>query len=292
MSGVSILAGSSKPCGDFQNLRTGGADLLENFSIEGIAVFAIAALVVAMAAIIHRSQQGREANQQANELVDSLQEAIETVDLNPTQKVILLNRHLSQVQILSRKAHKYKSRLFWLSISMIFTNFLIHILGSVGNSADINPSLWIAVVTAVQSSILAVKELSGFEVKALNSKDSLAKVLSELWSYLAQSGQYAGSSHPEAFPEVCGDVEEVLLGHAQASFPRSNQPHSPQLPPSPQQPLPQTPPNDDALRSPAGFKVAPSPPVIDTERVIPVEDLRIAALRIGGDRANKRKPHA
>lgn len=254
---------------------------MKNLSPEGITVIIASVLAAALIVAIHRWRTRKNTKAEAKQLVESLKNAIATVELNQTQHAILINRHLPAIEKVAQRSQRYKAGIFWLSLSVITTNFLLQVIGTFGPNAGFNPARWLALITAIQSLLLAFKELSGLESRAVSGQETLGKLLSEAWSFLALAGQYRGSIHSTAAPEMFEDMENILLDNALSSYPKPKKVEPRQdgltgfevaAPDSPgfSQPEPRA----------AGFKFEP----IDTGGIVPIEELREAALKLGRDR--------
>jgi hypothetical protein len=255
---------------------------VKTLSPEGIAVIGASALAAAGVFAIHRWRTRKDPRAEARQLIEALEKAIATVELNETQQAILLNRHLPAIEKVAKRSQRYKAGIFWLSMSVISTNFLLQVIGSFGPGAGFNPARWLALITAIQSLLLAFKELSGMESRAISSQETLSKLLAEAWSFFGLSGQYRDSSHATAAAEMFGDMENILLDNALSSFPRVKEikPKSEDPGRSPYPSIsPERPTTDQPEGRSAGFKFEP----IDSGGVVPIEELREAALRLKRD---------
>lgn len=193
---------------------------MKNLSQEGITVIIASVLAAALIVAVHRWRTRKDTKAEAKQLVEALKQAIATVELDQTQQAILLNRHLPAIEKVATRSQRYKAGIFWLSMSVITTNFLLQVIGSFGPSSGFNAARWIALITAIQSLLLAFKELSGLDTRAISSQETLGKLLAEAWSYFGLSGQYRGSDHASAASEMFGDMEDILLDSALSSFPK------------------------------------------------------------------------
>ena len=237
--------------------------MLKSLTPEGITVLAASTLTAAVVVAIHRWRNRKGTGTEAQQLVEALRQAIATVELGETQQAVLKNRHLPAIERVAKRSAKFKAGIFWLSMSIISTNFLLQVLGSFGPTADFNPARWLGLITAIQSFLLAFKELSGLEPRAISTQETLGKLLSEAWSYFGLSGQYRNLTHASAAPEMFGDMENILLDNALSSFPRRQK-----------QSLPQEEP--DQGRGMAGAEIAGSEPSFSQP----------AGFRVPADRAN------
>ena len=193
---------------------------MKNLSQEGITVIIASVLVAALIVALHRWRTRKDTKAEAKQLVEALKQAIATVELDQTQQAILLNRHLPAIEKVATRSQRYKAGIFWLSMSVITTNFLLQVIGSFGPSAGFNAARWISLITAIQSLLLAFKELSGLDTRAISSQETLGKLLAEAWSYFGLCGQYRGSDHASAASEMFGDMEDLLLDSALSSYPK------------------------------------------------------------------------
>jgi hypothetical protein len=146
---------------------------------------------------------------------DGLRTLIDAYPVSESQRAVLHDRWLSQVEWMSRKAEQARSRYHVLRLTTVIGGVIVPALVSISlGRPDVAPLLWltfgISLVVAISA---AVEGFFRYGEKWRHYRGTAEVLKSEGWQLLTGTGRYRKVADPEdAFKTFVDQVEDILRG--------------------------------------------------------------------------------
>jgi hypothetical protein len=146
---------------------------------------------------------------------DGLRAMIDAYPVSDTQREVLRERWLSQVEWMSRKAEESRSRYHVLRLTTVIGGVIVPALVSISlGRPDVDPLLWLTFgVSLVVAISAAIEGFFRYGEKWRHYRGTAEVLKSEGWQLLTGTGRYRKQSDPEeAFKTFVDQVEDILRG--------------------------------------------------------------------------------